>query len=185
MQFIFDNLIAMMVTGVIILILATNYQSSRRESIDTTAYYSLNRSVSSFKEVVNRDLRCLSGVVSLSEVDSSFQFFARVSPGGSTEHLVEYRRTLGELYDGVQTFRISRLVDGQPDGETAFELTDWQLQILDDDGLPATGPENADRVHFAFEAMTPLALTSASTPSDDVNSRFEAVIHPPILNPLF
>ena len=185
MQFIFDNIIAVLVASVVLLIIAVNLQSGQKESIDATAFYSLNRHVASFKEVVLNDARCLSRVTSVSEVDSSFQFFARVSPGSSAEQLVEYRRTLGDVYDNVQTYRIERFVDGQPDGGTAFQLVDWQIEFLDVFGAPASGPENAASLHVRLDAMTPIARSAASNPSEFTDSRWETVIHPPILNPLF
>ena len=185
MQFIYDNIIAVLVASVVLLIIASNLQAGQKESIDATAFYSLNRHVASFKEVVLNDARCLSRVTSVSEVDSSFQFFARVPPGSSAEQLVDYRRTLGEVYDGVQTYRIERFVDGQPDGGTAFQLVDWQIEFLDASGAPASGPDDAAGLHVRLDAMTPIARSAASSPSEFEDSRWETIIYPPILNPLF
>jgi hypothetical protein len=185
MQFIYDNIIAVMVGSVVLLILASNLQAGQKESIDATAFYSLNRHVASFNEVVLNDARSLSRPLSVQEVDSSFQFFALVSPGSSAEQLVEYRRTLGEVYDGVQTYRIRRFVDDQPDGGAAFELADWQIEFLDITGVPASGPDDAAGLHLRLDAMTPIARSAASSPSEFEDSRWETIIYPPILNPLF
>ena len=185
MQFILDNVVAAFVATVVLLILAVTLHASQKESVDATAYHSLNRHVASFNEVVLNDVRSLSRVLSVQEVDNSFQFFARVSPGSSSEQLVEYRRTLGDVYDNVQTYHIERFVDGQPDGGTAFQLVDWQIEFLDIIGVPASGPENAASLHVRLDAMTPIARSAASNPSGFTDSRWETVIHPPILNPLF
>jgi hypothetical protein len=185
MQFIYDNIIAVLVASVVLLIIASNLQAGQKESIDATAFYSLNRHVASFNEVVLNDARSLSRPLSVQEVDSSFQFFALVSPGSSAEQLVEYRRTLGEVYDGVQTYRIERFVDGQPDGGAAFELVDWQIEFLDITGVPASGPDDAAGLHLRLDAMTPIGRSAASSPSEFEDSRWETIIYPPILNPLF
>ena len=185
MQFIFDNIIAVMVGGVVLLILAVNLQAGQKESIDATAFYGLNRHVASFKDDVLNDVRSLSRALSVQEVDSSFQFFARVSTGNSAEQLVEYRRTLGEVYDNVQTYPVERFVDGQSDGGTAFQLVDWQMEFLDASGAPASGPDDAAGLHVRLDAMTPIARSAASSPSEFEDSRWETIIYPPILNPLF
>jgi len=184
MQFILDNIVAVFVGSVVLLMIAVNLLAGQKESIDATAFYSLNRHVASFNEVVLNDARSLSRAVSVQEVDRSFQFFARVSPGSSAEQLVEYRRTLGEVYDGVQTYRIERFVDGQPDGGTAFQLFDWQIEFLDASGAPASGPDDAAGLHVRLDAMTPITRSAASSLSEFTDSRWETVIHPPILNPL-
>jgi len=185
MQFIYDNIIAVLVGSVVLLIVASNLQAGQKESIEATAFYSLNRHVASFNEVVLNDVRSISRASSVQEIDSSFQFFARVSPGSSAEQLVEYRRTLGEVYDSVQTYHIERFVDGQPDGGAAFPLVDWQIEFLDSSGVPASGADDAAGLHIRLDAMTPIARSAASSPSEFDDSRWETVIHPPILNPLF
>ena len=185
MQFILDNIVAVFVGSVVLLMIAVNLLAGQKESIDATAFYSLNRHVASFNEVVLNDARSLSRAVSVQEVDRSFQFYARVSPGSSAEQLVEYRRTLGEVYDGVQTYRIERFVDGQPDGGTAFQLVDWQIEFLDITGMPASGPEDAAGLHVLIDAMTPISRSAASSPSEFSDSRWETIVRPPILNPLF
>lgn len=185
MQFIFDNIIASFVASVVLLMIAVNLQAGQKESVEATAFHGLNRQVASLKEVVLNDVRSLSRVELVGEVDNSFKFYARVSPGSTTEHLVEYHRTLGEVYDNVQTYRIHRLVDGESDGGAAFQLVDWQIGFLDAYGVPASGAENATSLHVRLDAMTSITRSAASSSSEFNDSRWEAIIHPPILNPLF
>jgi hypothetical protein len=185
MQFIFDNIIAVLVASAVLLILAVNLQAGQKESMDATAFHGLNRQVASLTEVVLNDVRSLSRVVSVGEVDNSFKFYSRVSAGGTTEHLVEYRRTLGEIHDGVQIYHIERLVDGQRDGGAAFELVEWQIEFLDNVGVPTSDPAEVVSIRIVLDTTTTITRSAATSQSDFVDSRWEAIIHPPILNPLF
>ncbi len=171
MQFLFDNIVATIVGAVILLMMVATHHRNQLASAEATSYYMLQQQVLDFTSILQRDMQNATSVQDLTEKTSTeesiagtFSFRAQVSPTDTTKRLVTYRRRLVETRyrkdkGNVSMYQIERLVDGNVTGGSISTLTDWTVEVLNEEGNPAGSVGDAKQVRISLEAATPVDVT--------------------------
>jgi hypothetical protein len=178
MQFIFDNLTAVLIAGVLFLILVGVNQRSRIAVVETSSYYALKQQQLSFVEVLQRDMQNVTSLESISEdpVTLEFRFHARTDPSDPVDREVIYRRIATGQQGELTTYQVRRLVGGVPDGGSMSTMVVWQIVAQNEEGVPVGDVANARQVFVRLEAVNPFE------PGETVGrSRWEATFRPPML----
>jgi hypothetical protein len=178
MQLIFDNLIAVLIAGVLFMILVGVNQRSRLAATEASGYYALKQQELNFVEVLKRDMQNVTSLHSIQEDPSTleFQFDARTEPSDTTRRTVVYRRVFQTERDGEDLYQVRRFVDGVSDGGSMSTISHWQIVGQNDEGVPVTDVANARQVFVRFEAVNPF-----NTGETIDKSRWEATFRPPLL----
>lgn len=172
MQFLFDNIVASIVGAVILLMMVATHHRNQLASAEATSYYMLQQQVLDFTSTIQRDMQNVSSVQNLTEDTSyegegesgyvgTFSFRAQTSPTDTTKRLVTYRRKVaGDRYrkgqGNVTFYQIERLVEGNMTGGSIGTLTDWNIQVLNEEGNPASTVGDAKQIRIALAAATPV-----------------------------
>ncbi|MDX1429948.1 MAG: hypothetical protein R3282_06655 [Rhodothermales bacterium] len=168
MQFLFDNIVASIVGAVILLMMVATHHRNQLASAEATSYYMLQQQVLDFTATIQRDMQNVSSVQNLTEDTSggegfvgSFSFRAQTSPTDTTKRLVTYRRKVaGSRYrkgqGNVTFYQIERFVEGNITGGSIGTLTDWGIQVLNEEGNPASTVGDAKQIRVALAAATPV-----------------------------
>jgi len=155
MLVLIDNTVATIVGMTIMLILLVINVRGKQSSERATVFYDKNTMALTFTEILSRDMRNLSRVVTTEETDSTFIFFAQTEPSDTTKNLVEYRRFYTGQHDGENLYRISRYVDQVNTWSGIPTLTYWEIVAQDENGNTVGGPGEARQVFIRFEAVRP------------------------------
>ncbi len=168
MQFLFDNIVASIVGAVILLMMVATHHRNQLASAEATSYYMLQQQVLDFTSTIQRDMQNVSSVQNLSEDTTgaygyagAFSFRAQTSPTDTTKRLVTYRRKqVGTRYrkgEGTLTFfQIERIVEGAMTGGSIATITDWTIEVLNEEGNPAGTVGDAKQVRVGLAAATPV-----------------------------
>lgn len=159
MQFIFDNITAALVGLTVLLIILFATQRGSSEAVSTISYQAMLKQAAAFQEVVERDIRSLSRVGTVQETDDVFSFSARVTVGDTTQHLVEYRRTVAGARGGDTLYKIERYVDGVADGESAPLVKEWTAEARASDGNIAASADDATQIYVWVETLMPFEVS--------------------------
>lgn len=188
MQFIYDNLSALIVGSVIILIVVMVGQRGQNMSVEATGRNASQGKMLGFTAFVKQDLRNLGGAGAqdqpiVSGTDSSFTFKAPVHKGDTTAAEISYRRKfVKKLVSGDSLYQVARYVDD------SFHLNldkvlNWQLICLDENGdtlsfADTTYKSATKAVNVALKMQPAFRQTSES---GSFNLRWRSVVYPPIL----
>lgn len=178
MQLIFDNLVAVMIAGVLFLVLVGVNQRSRLVAIESSSYYALKQQELNFVDMLKRDMQNVTSLQSAKEdpVTLEFQFEARTDPSDTTRHSVLYRRVYQTERDGDSLYQVRRFVDGTSDGGSMSTIVTWEIVGQNDEGVAVTDVANARQIFVRFEAVNPFEA------GDTIDkSRWEATFRPPLL----
>ena len=178
MQFIFDNLSAILIAGVLFLILVAVNHRSKIAAVESSNYYALKQQQLSFVEVLKRDMQNVTELQTITEDPMSleFRFRARTDPNDTNIHNVVYRRVAGTEQEGQTVYQIRRYVDGSPDGGSMATIVTWNIVAQNEQGVQVTDVDNARQVFLSFEALNPFEK------GETVGySQWEATFRPPLL----
>ncbi len=178
MQFIFDNLSAILIAGVLFLILVAVNHRTRISAVEASSYYSMKQQQLSFVEILKRDMQNVSEIETATEdpLSLEFRFRARTDPSDPTIRTVIYRRAMMGEYDGVSLYQIRRFVDGTMDGGSPSTILSWEIVAQNEEGVTVNDVANARQVFIRFEATAP--VSDGQTIS---RSKWEASFRPPLL----
>lgn len=178
MQFVLDNLSAVLIAGVLFLILVGVNHRSRIAAVESSNFYALKQQQLSFVELLKRDMQNVTAFESTTEdpITNEYRFTARTDPADPAEHQVVYRRVLQGTQDGANLYKIQRLVDGVEIGGSMATLVTWEIVSQNDEGVQVDDPANARQVFIRFEAMNPFQEGETVD-----RSRWQATFRPPLL----
>ncbi len=171
MQFLFDNIVATIVGATVLLMMVATHHRNQLASAEATSYYMLQQQVLDFTSGLQRDMQNVSGAIDLTEKPlsygedggyvGSFSFMAQISPTDTTKRQVTYRRKKVETRTRKDTgprdyYQIERVVAGSVTGGSIATITAWRIQVLNEEGNPATAVGDAKQIRIAFEAASPV-----------------------------
>ena len=170
MQFLFDNIVASIVGATVLLMRVATHHRNQLASAEATSYYMLQQQVLDFTSSLQRDMQNVSGAIDLTEKPmseedegyaGSFSFMAQISPTDTTKRMVTYRRKKVETRYRKDTgprdyFQIERVVAGSVTGGSIGTITAWSVQVLNEEGNPATAVGDARQIRIALEAGSPV-----------------------------
>ena len=177
-----DQLTAILVAGVVLLMLLSGGQRASADSVGAASYYALRKQTESFGETVRRDLTALSRPVSTGVTAGSFSFYARLTPLDDTEALVRYRLVDVGLRDGVMLQQIERTVDGVPSGASPKTVTSWSIRGETETGAAAASAGTVSQVHVDIELALPFVPPPAEGETLPERTRWEATVVPLVLH---
>ena len=184
MQLIFDNIVASMVGATVILMMMFVNHQSQLAATEAAGFYIMQQQVMDFTGTVKRDMQNVSSVVTTVEADSTFSFFAQVSPTDTTKKQVNYvRKYVGSRsVDGVTVplYQIERWVDGAPAGGSIATITDWSIEALNGEGNSIGDPADAEQLEVSFRVVPPIDVPSVEGVSIG-DTRWEATYRPRML----
>lgn len=178
MQFIFDNLSAILIAGVLFLILVAVNHRTRVAAVESSNYYALKQQQLSFIEVLKRDMQNVTELQTITEdpMTMEFRFLARTDPSDPKDHTIVYRRVSAGEQEGYTVYQIRRYVDGSADGGSMATMLNWSIVAQNEEGNQVTNVENARQLFLRFEALNPFAEGETIG-----RSRWEATFRPPLL----
>lgn len=178
MQFIFDNLSAILIAGVLFLILVAVNHRTRVAAVESSNYYALKQQQLSFVEMLKRDMQNVTELQSITEdpMTLEFRFRARTNPADANEHDVLYRRESAGEQEGKTVYQIKRYVDGSSDGGSMATMVSWTIIAQNEQGVQVTDVNNARQVFLRFEALNPFEKGETIA-----NSQWETTFRPPLL----
>jgi hypothetical protein len=175
-QIILDNINAVLIGGVIMLIIASMSLNNRETMIDGARYQAGRMHASDLTRVIERDLRNLGVGADTSEAsiaafqwdDDAKAFEFRTTSDTvmtTTSYMVKYElvksRKMATKEDSVQCYQLKRyaLSGGvyKPDGNSIETITELDIALLDRDGAPVNGDLAAARsIDVSLVAISPL-----------------------------
>lgn len=191
MPFLLDNLGAVAITGVVILILATIGLRRAETTRDGTRTYQYQRAQSELSNLIERDLTNAGiGTPSGSSpvqliTPTRLVFYGIVDPSG-TVGLIEYRAVDGGMAEGIPVLRVERLVDGAAAGGGFERLARFRLTPLDQAGDPVSpaSPQDARAVHVDLEwVLWPVEQPGAASRQAVRRAAWSTTIRPLGLQP--
>lgn len=180
MQFILDNLSAILIASAIFLTLAGVNLRTQMAAVDSGAFYALKQQQLSFIEVVQHDLNAAVSFSSISVDPGSgtFRFHTRPDPASTAIGEVTYTQIPAKEVDGVAYVRIARYVDGVESGSSAPFVTRWNMQLLNGEGNPVSSAANGREVAVSIELTYPAPAEVRQTMRQ---ATWETTFHPPLL----
>lgn len=178
MQFIFDNLSAILIAGVLFLVLVAVNHRSRVAAVETSNYYSLKQQQLSFVETLKRDMQNVTALETVAEEPATleFRFSARTNPADASDHDVTYRRQSAGMKEGKNVYVVKRYVDGVADGGSMSTILTWQIVAQNEEGVAVLDVANARQIYIYFETLNPFSKSETVE-----SSRWEATFRPPLL----
>lgn len=178
MQFIFDNLSAILIAGVLFLILVAVNHRTRVATVESSNYYALKQQQLSFVEVIKRDMQNITELQTITEdpMTLEFRFRARTDPSDMNDHAIVYRREAAEVKEGQTLYQIRRIVDGMSDGGSMSTIIVWHIVAQNEEGVQVTNVNNARQIYLRFEALNPFEKGETVG-----KSQWETTFRPPLL----
>ena len=178
MQFVFDNISAILVAGVLFLVLVAVNHRSRVAAVESSNYYALKQQQLSFVDVLKHDMQNITQLQTITEdpLTMEFRFRARTDPSDTNDHAVIYRRESVTQQEGVTVYQIRRYVDGNYDGGSMSTIVTWNIIAQNQEGIQVTDVDNARQLFLHFESLNPFEKGETIG-----RSRWEATFKPPLL----
>lgn len=179
MQFILDNLAALLIASGILLSLAAVNHRSQLATIETSTYHSLKQQQLAFIELLQHDLNAVVSVGSTS-VDPStgaFQMTTQPDPGSAAVRQVAYTRTSVEHANGRTYERIVRHVDGVESGSSPSFVTGWSIQLLNGEGRPVGSAPDGRQIAVFLDLTYPAPVEGQTVRG----SKWQMTFYPPLL----
>ena len=178
MQLIFDNLVAVMIAGVLFLMLVAVNHRSQMAAVESSNYYALKQQELTFVETLKRDMQNVTNLQSITEdpMMLEFRFQARTDPADTTRRSVIYRRVYKGVQEGHNLYQVNRIVEGTSDGGSMSTIVDWKIIAQNEEGVQVSDVANARQIYVRFEALNPFKEGETVD-----RSRWEATFRPPLL----
>ena len=178
MQLIFDNLVAVMIAGVLFLILVAVNHRSQMAAVETSNYYAMKQQELTFVETLKRDMQNVTDLETITEdiMMLEFRFKARTDPADTTRRSVIYRRIYQGERKGESLYQVKRIVEGTSDGGSMATIVDWEIVAQNEEGVQVSDVANARQIYVRFEALNPFQEGETVD-----KSRWEATFRPPLL----
>ncbi|MFN3597971.1 MAG: hypothetical protein ACK41D_11965 [Rubricoccaceae bacterium] len=141
MQFIFDNLNAVLVSGTVVLLSSALLLNQSRTRLETAEDYSAHLQQQELVRWIESDLMALgagtpAGELPVETTSSGIVFYTVADPRAGSLGRVEYRLT-----DAGSARTLERRVNGQVTGRSGLAMQRARFLLLDDAGAPtAPGP---------------------------------------------
>lgn len=182
MHSLLDQLTAVLVGGVVLLLLLSGDRRASADSVGAATYYALRQQAEAFGQTVQRDLTALSSPVSVDAGAGSFSFDARITPLSDAESRIVY--TLVEVgeRDGVMLHRIDRTVDGAASGASPETVVSWAVEGQTDAGAPAATPGDIAQVEAEFLLALPHLPPEGEGATLPDRTRWQATVVPVVLH---
>jgi hypothetical protein len=180
MHAILDNLGATVIAGMLLLLLLLVSFRNQEVTVESSDLYTLNRQMLDLHDVLKRDLQNASQIVTTTEQDSTFTFFAQTDPDDTTKFRVVYKRVYTGIQQGDSLYRIERYVEDVLTSSSSNQVRMWIIRALDETNTVPLDPLDARQVYVFFE-MVPPFQTTAETPSALQEARWESTIRPELL----
>lgn len=186
MQLILDNLVALLVGTVVLVILLALTTGWSTETRDRTRAYTTREMQRSLAEMFERDVFNIGANVPVGDPmlvensDSVFSFHGAVNGSGAAR-LIEYRLVSHSVSDS--TYKIERWVDGVYTGGSAGLLKSFEVDLLSENDVPVTtAPYSAARkVVIRFQSALPYASEIESERASLRQMNWESVYQPALL----
>ena len=187
MQLIFDNLIALLVGTVVLLLLLGLSTDWTTENRDRTRQHMTREMQRSLAEMFERDVLNVGANVPVGDdilvanTDSLFSFWGAVN-GSGVARLIEYKLKAETQEDGTDLYRIERYVDGTYSGGSPALLRWFEVKLLDVNDSPVTAAPFTDarKILIRFQSVLPYQ------PDNEVASlrhlNWESVYQPTLLD---
>lgn len=184
MQVILDNLTAILVSSILLVILLVVYQRSQSVQVQETNYSTLRKHQVNFIQTLQRDIAGIYRLENTTEQpDSTFAFWTRLADSMDTVRVVYQRRKVGTRA-GLDLYQVLRyesptssLTTANHNGGSIPALTDWAIVALNRDGNPPDGAEDARQVRIRFETLLPF-----DDGGELVRHPWESTFYPVMLN---
>lgn len=194
MQFLLDNVVAMIVGGVILLILAMMTLRKNDAAVASHSMEALREQQLTFIETLRRDLQNVYDVGATHDVagaGTAFTFHARIVDEADNvlDRRITYVNEVVGTRGGATLYRVQRW-EGAPAvgtvgvqagdvaaGASMPTLTAWTIRARNEEGQNVADPANTKQIYVRFEALPPL--------DDDAvvidRTRFETTFRPVLL----
>lgn len=179
MQFILDNLSALLIASGILLSLAAVNHRTQLATIETSAFHNLKQQQLAFIELLQHDLNAVVSVSSTS-VDPNtgeFQITTQPDPGSAAVRQVAYTRTSVVHANGTTYDRIARHVDGIESGTSASFVTGWSMQLLNGEGKSVGSAPDGRQIAVYLELTFPAPVERQTVGG----SKWQMTFYPPLL----
>lgn len=178
MQFILDNLAALLIGLGIMLSLAAISQDRQVATVESGLYYALKQQQLSFIEIVQHDINAATSVTSTSvdPATGAFQFSTRPDPSSDVVRTVAYVRVPVDG-SGTAYYRVVRYVDGKESGASAPIVTSWRMELRNGEGEPVASAADGREIAVHLEVAHPTAVAAQALQK----SKWEMTFHPPLL----
>lgn len=188
MHLIFDNLVAIMVAGMLFLMLVGVNQRSRLSAVESSSYYAMKQQELNFVETLKRDMQNITALQTTKEDPTTltFSFKARTDPSDTTSKTILYDRVyMGQQADD-SLYQVRRYVNGAGDGGSMSTLVAWKIVAQNEEGVAVSDVANARQIFVRFEAISPFQANddvdgSFKTGRTFDKSRWEATFRPPLI----
>ena len=180
MQFILDNISATIVGSTILLMLVATNHRNMLSSTEATSFYMMSKQSLEFTYTLKHDLQNVSSVVTISETDSTFTFYAQTDPADTTKHQVKYVRSKTGVRDAVNLYQIERFVDNVYAGGSLSTITDWMIEAHNEQGNTIADASDARQIYVRFKMALPIPSTGQIGPAVDHMS-WEATFQPKLI----
>ena len=181
MQLILDNINAVMVGGVVLLILGAMTLSGQEAQIDGARFYASRVHASQLTQILERDMRNIGMGVDTSQAKiiafqwdkgaKAFEFRTVVDTTASAPtRQVKYELIKTKLLvsnkDSVQCYQLNRYTFSggayQPDGQSIDTITDLDIELIDESGLAVSSDLKKTRfINVSLAAVSPLGEDAA------------------------
>lgn len=174
----FDNLAAMLVASVLILLLLVATVRQQRTAAESTLFYSTVTHTESFAQTVRRDLQSIIEIYTPGEdANARFSFQARIG-NDPTPRDITYERVFAARRDTTDYYRIVRLVDGVEAGGSTDLITVWTLEVQNDQGQAITTTSGLDD---ARQVLVHIEMRPQTAPLEVVEQlSWESTFYPPL-----
>lgn len=193
MQLIFDNLIALLVGTVVLVILLGLTTDWTTENRDRTRQHMTREQQRVLAEMFERDVLNIGANVPVGDpilvanTDSLFSFYGAVN-GSGVARLIEYKLKAEMQADSTTLYRIDRHIDGAYSGGTQAVLNWFEVKLLKPDpsdptkDVLATDPSFSDarKVKIRFQATLPYKSNNEDASLRVTN--WETIYQPSLLN---
>ena len=187
MQFIFDNLVAMLVGLVVILILLGLTTDWSTESIDRTRQHMSRESQRALAEMFERDILNVGANVPVGSpmiVENSatnFAFYSAIN-GSGVAKLIEYKLVPVVQPDGSTLYKIERWVDGSYSGGSSVYFRWFEVKLLQANNLVAPAPyTDARKVVIRFQSVLPYTAEIEKETAALQHMNWESTYQPTLL----
>jgi hypothetical protein len=164
MQFLLDHVGAILVGMTVFLIMIALQFQAGEAMVDHTQYYAARQQLLSFTEGLEADLQNIGlgapDSTSINTVDSTVIEFVRLLDLDDTVlSTIRYELVASDTVeiDGadVTLYEIQRFEDGVLSGMSPAYISDFTLELRDEDGAVVTDPDAAAAVHVALTMISP------------------------------
>ena len=179
MQFILDNLSALLIASGILLSLAAVNHRTQLATIETGAFHNLKQQQLAFIELLEHDMNAAVDVASTS-VDPGtgvFRLTTRPDPSSPDVRETTYTRTTIVHENGTSYERIVRRIDGVEAGSSPSFVTGWRMQLLNGEGKPVGSARDGRQISVYLELTYPAPAERQTV----LESTWQMTFHPPLL----